>query len=322
MSTPAGWYPQPDGRQRYWNGQRWTENFAPGAAPPVTTPVTTPATVGEPARRQFQNEDLNPMGGRPAPAPGPVQVHVQSTGSNGLAVAGFVLALLGALVSFIPILNIGGDFLAVLGLIFGVIGLVQSGKREAGKGLSIAAISLAVVAFVISFVVNTVTVATINNAIKNLPSVTATPFVPATTPATTAKVGETITLNGNAPGSKAAVTAVKVIDPTASTDGFSTPAAGSRYVAVQFQIQNTGTAAYDDSPSNGARVTDVSGQQFESSLVSSVSAGPVFPATVKLAPGEKALGYIVFEVPASSNVAAVQFAMDSGFADSGRWTVQ
>lgn len=28
----AGWYPQPDGRQRYWDGQRWTEHFAPGAA--------------------------------------------------------------------------------------------------------------------------------------------------------------------------------------------------------------------------------------------------------------------------------------------------
>ena len=30
MSTPAGWYPQPDGQQRYWDGQQWTENFAPG----------------------------------------------------------------------------------------------------------------------------------------------------------------------------------------------------------------------------------------------------------------------------------------------------
>ncbi|PKW25712.1 DUF4352 domain-containing protein [Phycicoccus duodecadis] len=30
-NTPAGWYPQPDGQQRYWDGQRWTEHFAPGA---------------------------------------------------------------------------------------------------------------------------------------------------------------------------------------------------------------------------------------------------------------------------------------------------
>ena len=35
MSTPAGWYPQPDGRQRYWDGQRWTEHVAPGIAGPI-----------------------------------------------------------------------------------------------------------------------------------------------------------------------------------------------------------------------------------------------------------------------------------------------
>ena len=37
MSSPAGWYPQDDGRQRYWDGEHWTEHFAPGvsaATPP------------------------------------------------------------------------------------------------------------------------------------------------------------------------------------------------------------------------------------------------------------------------------------------------
>ncbi len=38
MSTPAGWYPQPDGQQRYWDGQQWTEHFAP-STPLVTPPV-------------------------------------------------------------------------------------------------------------------------------------------------------------------------------------------------------------------------------------------------------------------------------------------
>lgn len=26
QQTPAGWYPQADGSQRYWNGERWTEH--------------------------------------------------------------------------------------------------------------------------------------------------------------------------------------------------------------------------------------------------------------------------------------------------------
>jgi hypothetical protein len=265
------------------------------------------------------------MANRWAPTPQSVQVPVQANGSNGLAVAGFVLAFLGALSSFIPVVNIGGDILAFLGLVFGIIGLVKSRSRRAGRGLSIAAIILAVAAFIISIAINGAAVTAVNNAVKTMPSVpaaSAVPAAPAAPAKTTAKVGDTITLSGSASGSKAAVTAMKVVDPTTSTDGFSTPAAGSRYVAVQFQIQNTGTVAYDDAPSNGAKVIDVSGQQFDSTLTSSVSAGPIFPASLKVPPGEKALGYIVFEVPTTSKVAAVQFSMDSGFSDSGEWTIK
>lgn len=29
--VPPGWYPTPDGRQRYWDGTTWTEHMAPGA---------------------------------------------------------------------------------------------------------------------------------------------------------------------------------------------------------------------------------------------------------------------------------------------------
>ena len=36
MSAPVGWYPQADGQLRHWDGELWTEHFAPGV-PPVTT---------------------------------------------------------------------------------------------------------------------------------------------------------------------------------------------------------------------------------------------------------------------------------------------
>jgi hypothetical protein len=75
-------------------------------------------------------------------------------GSNGLAVAGFVLALLGALSSFIPLVNLFGDLVAFLGLILGVAGLATSLSKGAGRGLSIAAITFALSAFVISVIVN------------------------------------------------------------------------------------------------------------------------------------------------------------------------
>ncbi|MET9816674.1 hypothetical protein [Streptomyces sp. NPDC006355] len=43
-------------------------------------------------------------------------------------------------------------------------------------------------------------------------------------------------------------------------------------------------------------------------------------SAVRLKPGAKALGWIVFEVPKNSKVATVQFAKDSGFAEqTGEW---
>lgn len=35
--TPAGWYPQPDGTQRYWDGTSWTQHVAD--APPLSAPA-------------------------------------------------------------------------------------------------------------------------------------------------------------------------------------------------------------------------------------------------------------------------------------------
>ncbi len=42
-NTPAGWYPQEDGRQRYWDGAQWTEHFAPGANQVTQQGVAAPA---------------------------------------------------------------------------------------------------------------------------------------------------------------------------------------------------------------------------------------------------------------------------------------
>lgn len=50
-STPAGWYPQADGTQRYWDGSQWTEHLAhPGAGTPVPPPFDAAATT-EPAKK-------------------------------------------------------------------------------------------------------------------------------------------------------------------------------------------------------------------------------------------------------------------------------
>lgn len=138
----------------------------------------------------------------------------------------------------------------------------------------------------------------------------------------TATVGDPVTITGNAEGSKVQVTVKKVV-ATRSKSAFMTPDKGNKLVAVQFLIVNTGTAAYDDAPSNGAVVVDAKGQQYEATpFYDKIRAGTQLPTTVKLAPGNKALGYLVFEVPRKATVAQVQFSMDSGFGDTAQWNVR
>lgn len=61
MTTPAGWYDDGSGRQRWWDGQQWTENFAPetgtpesaateaGTAESAADVAATDVAAGEPA---------------------------------------------------------------------------------------------------------------------------------------------------------------------------------------------------------------------------------------------------------------------------------
>lgn len=138
--------------------------------------------------------------------------------------------------------------------------------------------------------------------------------------ASAAKVGDTISLRGM--DTKADVTVLKVVDKAKGADEFTTPDAGKRFVAVQFRITNTGSKAYDDSPSNGAKVVDTEGQGFDSSIADT-KAGPSFPGEVNLAPGATAKGFITFEVPKGAKLDKVQFGLDSGFADqTGQWNVR
>lgn len=154
-------------------------------------------------------------------------------------------------------------------------------------------------------------------------SPTEQPSTPSATPSRTpsAAVGDTLDLTGLEDGEQLAVTVVKVVDPASAENEYATPDAGKRFVAVQFRLKNTGTAVYDDSPTNGARLVDTQGQQFDSAY-EDTAAGPGFPGSVAVAPSDTALGFITFEVPTASKVAKVQFAMNSGFSgNTGQWTV-
>lgn len=69
---------------------------------------------------------------------------------SGMAIAGFVLGIIALLTSFLPIINNLSFLLALLGLIFAIVGFVgiQKGKKS-GKGLAIAALVICIVSGVV-----------------------------------------------------------------------------------------------------------------------------------------------------------------------------
>ena len=87
-------------------------------------------------------------------------------GSNGLATAGFVLGLLGLLASWIPVLNIVGLILGVLGAILAAVGLAKSKKVGTGKGLALTGLILGVLAVIIAIVINVAFVNAVDEAVK------------------------------------------------------------------------------------------------------------------------------------------------------------
>ncbi|WP_327413221.1 DUF4352 domain-containing protein [Streptomyces sp. NBC_01233] len=146
---------------------------------------------------------------------------------------------------------------------------------------------------------------------------------PSTPPASqAATIGDTVTLKGNNDGEQLAVTIKQWADPAKSADQYTKPEDGKRWVAAQFELVNTGTAVYSDSPSNGTQVADDQGQQFQTTF-GEVTAGPAMTSSAKVAPGAKVLGWIVYEVPQDSKITTVQFTMNSGFASqTGQWTIK
>jgi len=139
---------------------------------------------------------------------------------------------------------------------------------------------------------------------------------------TSAGVGSAIILTGNTSGEQMKVTVTKVYSHATGASQFDTSSAGDRFYAVQFRLADTGSAAYSDSPSNGAAVVDSRGQTYQSDALSDVAQCDSFGDTENIAAGASGLGCIVFDVPVKAKITQVQFTLDSGFGpQTGQWDV-
>lgn len=99
-----------------------------------------PTQNQQPMATQPIPQGYAPQPQTPPPAPEPA-------GKSGLAIAGLVLGIVAVATSFMPIINNASFFIGLVGLVLGIIGLVQTHKgTKSGTGISVAAIILNVVA--------------------------------------------------------------------------------------------------------------------------------------------------------------------------------
>jgi hypothetical protein len=141
-AAAAGWYADPMRRyeHRYYNGRAWTADVATGGRRFVDQLGTTPTP--------------------PFTAPGDGGPDGPPTASNPMATAGMVLGIVAVSIAWMPLVVVLGVIAAVLGLVFGAIGLRRSRRRGVGRSFAIAGLvtSLAALGAAVLGVVLTIAV--------------------------------------------------------------------------------------------------------------------------------------------------------------------
>ena len=152
---------------------------------------------------------------------------------------------------------------------------------------------------------------------------------PSSTTPSGAKLGDTLSLEGmaglGASGHVQADVTLTAYEDNAkpSLEIFGAPD-GQRLVATEFTILSTGDAAYDDPGNLGPKVIDSTGKVYHGKP-GIPTAGDSFDLTIILPPGEKATGWVIFNVPEDAKITAVTYQLDSIIQEEGdhvgRWNL-
>lgn len=131
MSMPAGWYDDGSGRQRWWDGERWTDHAAPAPGTETATPAHAPDAPATPA---------------PPAAPRRTPV---------LGFVGLGLAVLGTVLACIPMVFGIGVVLLLAAFVVSLIGLFAKGAAKwpsiVGMILSVIGGAIGTIVLVVSF---------------------------------------------------------------------------------------------------------------------------------------------------------------------------
>jgi hypothetical protein len=122
-TSPAGWYNDPRGRfeYRYFNGMRWTSDVSRDGKRYVDTPPEEPVRPPDMPRR-----------------------------SRGMAITAFVCGTAGVTLGWIPFVFAFAGCAAIVGIVFGVLGLNASKRQDGhGRGFAVAGLALSPIALAV-----------------------------------------------------------------------------------------------------------------------------------------------------------------------------
>ena len=182
MDFQAGWYPDPSGNPyilRWWNGVQWTEHTAMNTPPPPAQGAPGSFAPNDPSALQSQaTYQEQSFAGYTQPAVQQQQpVQTSPTGRSACGITGLVLGIIAAATCFIPIINNFSALIALVGLVFAIVGTVACfRRRKSGKALSLAGLILCVVAFILVLVTQMIYSAALEEMANELsPSITSYP---------------------------------------------------------------------------------------------------------------------------------------------------
>ncbi len=169
--------------------------------PTAVRGATPPAGHGAP---QYPPRYATPHPSSPLPVqPSPVPPRQ----SNGIATAGLVVGVIGAVLSFIPVVGTVAWVLAPIGLVLSVVGLVRSGRARNGRGSSIAGIVLSLVALLLCILYTAVFTSAVANVAQQTAAVHQVTYEVST--AKSSKITATYSQSQNADLASASVSATR-----------------------------------------------------------------------------------------------------------------
>jgi hypothetical protein len=136
MSSPAGWYDDGQGRQRWWDGTQWADSYQAAPQSSTSTPTGAGPYPGSGAAPVFSNQ--------PAGSPPP-----RSAPKNFWGIIALIAGIVGIFLAWLAF----GGVIGVAGIVFGFVGLAAVRKGMAtNKGMNIWGIILSAASILLSII--------------------------------------------------------------------------------------------------------------------------------------------------------------------------